>query len=123
MWIMVFYGICIIIFFLSAVCIRVFSVLFRITKILSYTQFLSSCEVASRFNEIYRPVIMNMGTIDADAFLHGLENSNLVVGRDIPQSRCKCTREYCLNFRSRRRRKPAKKTLISGIHLPDTVIS
>ena len=76
----------------------------RVISLLSYTTFMTPCEIALRYKEKYRISSLPQSILFLDEALPHLEARKLVVGRDA-NWRCFCEREYCLAANIRRRRR------------------
>lgn len=74
----------------------------RIMSVMSYTDFLTPCEIHERVVKAYRPFIRPNPATIGQVLTFG-EEHKLFVGREC--ERCGCTREYCLSIRIRRKRK------------------
>ena len=77
----------------------------KLLSVLSYTTFMTGCEIAFRFNATFRPYIFRMSQWDVDYLLEFYEQENIVIGRDPTPERCHCKREYCLTMSHQRTRK------------------
>ena len=79
----------------------------RVRSVLSYTTFLTACEISEKYNTTFKPLFIELDPLQADNMMKKYEDVGMVVGRDVVQvrSQCHCPREYCLSFKTRRRRR------------------
>ncbi len=81
----------------------------RVAAILSPINFMTVCEVVTRYNQLYRPWFFLQDSHTIAYLLEAMEKARVVVGRDTVQVRCDCVREYCLSMNYRRRRRVLRK--------------